>query len=59
ELNIFHLNISQFIALAFGADPYKVVGVQTHTVPLEPLLKRLNIPINQKENNKEELKIKK
>ena len=59
ELNIFHLNISQFIALAFGADPYKVVGVQTHTVPLEPLLKRLNIPVNQKENNKEELKIKK
>ena len=43
KFNIFHLNISQFLALALGADPYHVVGVQTHTVPLEPLLKRLDL----------------
>ena len=45
ELNIFHLNISQFVALALGADPYKVVGIQTHTVPVGPLLERLGIPV--------------
>jgi len=43
KFNLFHLNISQFLALALGADPYHVVGVQTHTVPLEPMLKRLDI----------------
>lgn len=50
EFNIFHLNISQFIALAFGADPYKILGIQTHTVPIEPLLKKLNYSLasNQK-----------
>ena len=41
EFNIVHLNISQFIALALGADPYKVVGIQTHTVPVEPVLKKI------------------
>lgn len=51
KFNMFHLNISQFLALNMGADPYKVVGVQTHTVPLNPLLKKLGIepvktPIN-------------
>ncbi len=43
EFNIFHLNISQFLALAMGADPYSVVGVQTHTVAVEPLLQRMGI----------------
>ena len=61
EFNIFHLNISQFIALALGADPYKVLGIQTHTVPIEPLLKRLKLPFNivdQKENAKAEKSLK-
>lgn len=40
KFNIFHLNISQLIALAMGADPYKIVGIQTHTVKLEPFLKK-------------------
>jgi heterodisulfide reductase subunit B len=50
EFNIYHLNISQFIALALGADPYKILGIQTHTVPIEPLLKKLenNLTSNQK-----------
>ena len=61
EFNIFHLNISQFIALALGADPYKVLGIQTHTVPIEPLLKRLKQQFNiedQKENAKVEKSLK-
>lgn len=41
EFNIICLNISQFVALALGADPYKVVGIQTHTVPVEPILKKI------------------
>ena len=59
KYNIFHLNISQFIALALGADPYKILGIQTHTVPIEPLLERLKEPINLKEDQKEDLKAKK
>jgi heterodisulfide reductase subunit B len=43
KFNIVHLNISQFIALAMGADPYKVIGVQTHTVPVEPLLEKIKL----------------
>jgi heterodisulfide reductase subunit B len=35
-----HLNISQFIALVMGADPYKTVGIQTHTIPIEPIIKK-------------------
>jgi heterodisulfide reductase subunit B len=42
EFNIICLNISQFLALAIGADPYKVVGIQTHTVPVEPILDKIN-----------------
>ena len=43
KFNIFHLNIGQFIALALGARPYNVLGVQTHTVAIEPLIKRLEL----------------
>ncbi|MFX1293900.1 MAG: ferredoxin:CoB-CoM heterodisulfide reductase subunit HdrB [Promethearchaeota archaeon] len=40
KFNIFHLNISQLIALIMGADPYKVIGIQTHTMKLEPLINK-------------------
>lgn len=55
KFNIFHLNISQFLALNMGADPYKIVGIQTHTVHLEPLLKKLGIDAvkNPIENNEQ------
>ncbi|MHA1650584.1 MAG: CoB--CoM heterodisulfide reductase iron-sulfur subunit B family protein [Candidatus Helarchaeota archaeon] len=43
KLGIIHLNIAQLLALSMGADPYKVVGVQTHSVKVEPLLKKLKI----------------
>ena len=42
EFLLMHLNISQFLALALGAHPYQVVGVQTHTVPLNPVLNEIN-----------------
>lgn len=41
EFNIFHLNIVQLIAFVMGADPYKVMGIQTHTVPIEPLIEKV------------------
>ncbi len=50
EFNIFHLNIAQFIALAMGADPHKVMGIQTHTVSIEPLLNKLKQQFNLKED---------
>jgi heterodisulfide reductase subunit B len=43
KLGIIHLNIAQLLALSMGADPYEVVGIQTHLVKVEPLLKKLNI----------------
>ena len=43
KLGIIHLNIAQLLALSMGADPYSVVGIQTHTVKVEPLLKKLKI----------------
>lgn len=55
EFNILHLNIAQFIALALGADPYSVLGIQTHTVPIEPLIKRLKNPLILRDDEKEEL----
>ncbi len=59
EFNISHLNIAQFIALALGADPYNVLGIQTHTVPIEPLLTRLELPIEIKKRSKRESKTEK
>ncbi len=38
-----HLHIQQLVALALGAHPYKVVALQTHSVEVEPLLKRLEL----------------
>ncbi len=40
KFNIFHLNLSQLIALIMGADLYKVVGIQTHTIKLEPFIQK-------------------
>ncbi len=43
KFGIVHLNIAQLIALSMGADPYTTVGVQTHSVKVEPILKKLKI----------------
>ncbi len=45
QFGIYHLQIPQLIALSMGADPYRVIGIQTHSVPLEPLLKRFGIKV--------------
>lgn len=38
-----HMNVAQFVALSMGADPYKVCGFQTHSVPLEGFLEKYGI----------------
>ena len=43
DYNFVHLNMSQLIALYMDADVYKEVGIQTHSVPVEPLLEKLGI----------------
>jgi heterodisulfide reductase subunit B/heterodisulfide reductase subunit C len=43
ELRLPVINYAQLIALALGADPYKVVGIQTHSNPLEFILEEFDI----------------
>ncbi len=40
-----HMNIGQFVALALGADPEKVCGFQTHSVPLDEFLSRIGVSV--------------
>ncbi|MBR0471631.1 MAG: CoB--CoM heterodisulfide reductase iron-sulfur subunit B family protein [Methanosphaera sp.] len=44
------LNIAQLVALYMGADPYKILGIQTHTVNVEPLLDKLGIDYDSRED---------
>ncbi|MDY2744468.1 MAG: heterodisulfide reductase-related iron-sulfur binding cluster, partial [Methanosphaera sp.] len=44
------LNIAQLVALYMGADPYKVLGIQTHTIRVEPLLDKLGIEYDDRED---------
>ncbi len=43
RFNLAHINHAQLIALAMGADPYKVVGIQTHSNRIEPILERIGV----------------
>lgn len=36
-----HLHVQQLLALALGADPETVLGVETHSQDVEPLLERI------------------
>jgi heterodisulfide reductase subunit B len=38
------LNYAQLAGLLLGWDPYDAIGIQGHSVPLEPLLGRIGIP---------------
>ncbi len=38
------LTYAELAGLLLGWDPYDVVGIQGHTVPVEPLLERMGIP---------------
>jgi len=42
SLNLPIINYAQLIALAMGADMYKIVGLQTHSVPVEPVSDRIS-----------------
>ena len=55
DFNIFHINIVQLIAFVMGADPYKVMGIQTHTVPIEPLIEK--VIENSLQENKQEKEV--
>ena len=41
EYPFVHLHVQQLLALALGADPEKVVGVQSHSQDVEPFLERI------------------
>jgi heterodisulfide reductase subunit B len=41
ELPFVHLHVQQLLALALGADPEKVVGIQSHSQDVEPFLERI------------------
>lgn len=41
EYPFVHLHTQQLLALALGADPEKVVGVQSHSQDVEPFLERI------------------
>ncbi len=43
EIELPIINYAQLIALALGADPYRVVGIQTHSKPLELILEAFDI----------------
>jgi len=43
ELGLPVINYAQLIALAMGADAYEVAGIQSHSVPLEALLERVEL----------------
>ena len=41
------LTYSELAALLLGSDPYDQVGIQFHTVPVEPLLDKIGIPYDE------------
>ena len=41
EFPFIHLHVQQLLALALGADPEKVVGIQSHSQDVEPFLERI------------------
>lgn len=41
KLGLVFLNIAQLLALAMGADPNTVVGIQTHSIKIDPLLEKI------------------
>ena len=43
EMDIPVLYVTELVALMMGADPYDVVGLDMHAVPVEPLLERMGI----------------
>jgi len=46
EYDIPTLSYTELAGLLLGWDPYDVVGIQSHTVPVEPLLDKIGIPFD-------------
>lgn len=44
EFPFIHLHVQQLLALALGADPESVVGIQTHSQDVGPFLDRIGAP---------------
>lgn len=47
DYNIPTLSYSELAGLLLGWDPYGVVGIQAHSVPVEPFLDRIGIPCDK------------
>jgi heterodisulfide reductase subunit B len=45
--NVPTLSYTELAGLLLGWDPYDVVGIQAHTVPVEPLLEKIGIPYDK------------
>jgi len=45
--NLPTLSYTELAGLLLGWDPYDVVGIQSHTVPIEPILDRIGIPYDR------------
>jgi len=43
EMDIPVLYVTELVALLLGADPYDVIGLDMHAVPVEPLLEKMGI----------------
>ena len=43
EMGLPIINYAQLIALAMGAEAYEVAGIQTHSIPLEKVLERVDV----------------
>ena len=46
------LTYQEVAGLLMGWDPYDVVGLQFHNVPVEPLLRKMGIPYNENKTNR-------
>lgn len=47
EYNVPTVSYSELAGLLLGWDPYDVVGIQAHTVPIEPFLDKVGIPYDK------------
>jgi len=47
EYSVPVLTYMELAGLLMGWDPYDVVGIQFHTVPVEPLLDKIGIPYDE------------
>ncbi|MEM0358596.1 MAG: heterodisulfide reductase-related iron-sulfur binding cluster [Candidatus Hadarchaeales archaeon] len=43
KFGMVHMNYGQLLALSLGADPWRVVGIQTHSISPQPLLEELSL----------------